>query len=121
MEAMASNVICGHCGALLDSPSATCASCGARAAGGGWVRPRKSPALATALAVVPGLGHIYLGQYGRGLGFLAATGLLQFVGFDMDLTVVGAVLGVPIELGGAGLWLFSIVDAHRTARLLAQQ
>lgn len=118
---MASNVICGHCGALLDSPSAGCAQCGARPSVSGVVRPRKSPALATMLAVVPGLGHIYLGQYGRGLGFMAGTAVLQFAGLDLDLTVVGAVLGVPIELGGMGLWLFSIADAHRTARLLAQQ
>lgn len=120
---MASNVICGHCGAVLDNPSATCPSCGARASArpAGWARPRKSTAVATALAVVPGLGHVYLGQYGKGLGFFVGTGALQFFGFDLDLTAIGAVLGIPMELGGVGLWLFSIFDAHRTARRLAAQ
>jgi len=35
---------------------------------------------------------------------------------DLDLTAIGAVVGVPMELGGGTLWLFSIVDAYRTAR-----
>jgi hypothetical protein len=30
--------------------------------------------------------------------------------------VIGAAIGVPMELGGAGLWLYSIVDAYRTAK-----
>ena len=119
---MASNVICGHCGAVLDDPSATCPSCGARAATpAGRARPRKSTAVATMLAVVPGLGHMYLGQYGKGLGFMVGFGALQFFGADLDLSVIGAVIGVPMELGGVGLWLFSIADAHRTARRLAGQ
>jgi hypothetical protein len=41
---------------------------------------------------------------------------LQFFGFDLDLSVIGAAIGVPMELGGGGLWLFSIVDAYRTAK-----
>jgi hypothetical protein len=41
---------------------------------------------------------------------------LQFFGFDLDLSVIGAAVGVPMELGGTGLWLFSIVDAYRTAK-----
>ena len=84
------------------------------------VRPRKSPALAAALAVVPGLGHVYLGQWGKAAGFMAAGGLLEFFGFDLDLTAIGAVVGVPMELGGVGLWLYSIFDAYHTARRLSQ-
>jgi hypothetical protein len=118
---MASNVICGHCGAVLEHPTAACASCGARPTATAGAPVRKSPTLATVLAVVPGLGHIYLGQYVRGLGFMAGFGALQFFGADLDLTAIGAVLGVPMELGGVGLWLFSIFDAHRTARRLAEQ
>ena len=81
-------------------------------------RPRRSPATAAALALVPGLGHLYLGDYLKGAGFMAGTGMLQFVGFDLDLTAIGALIGVPMELGGVGLWLFSIVDAYRTAKRL---
>jgi TM2 domain-containing membrane protein YozV len=77
---------------------------------------RKSAALAAALAIVPGLGHFYLGHNLKGVAYLVGVGGLQFFGFDLDLSVIGAAIGVPMELGGAGLWLYSIVDAYRTAK-----
>jgi TM2 domain-containing membrane protein YozV len=77
---------------------------------------RKSPALAAVLAIVPGLGHFYLGHNLKGVAYLVGVGGLQFFGFDLDLSVIGAAIGVPMELGGAGLWLYSIVDAYRTAK-----
>ena len=77
---------------------------------------RKSPGLAAALAIVPGLGHFYLGHNVKGVSYLVGVGGLQFFGLDLDLSVIGAAIGVPMELGGAGLWLFSIVDAYRTAK-----
>ena len=79
-------------------------------------RGRKSPLVAAALAVIPGCGHFYLGHNKKGIGFLLGIGGLQFFGFDLDLTVIGAALGVPLELGGGTLWIYSIVDAYRTAR-----
>jgi TM2 domain-containing membrane protein YozV len=83
---------------------------------GAYPQPHKSPALAAALAVIPGLGHFYLGHNLKGIAYFVGIGGLQFFGFDLDLTVIGAAIGVPMELGGAGLWLFSIVDAYRTAK-----
>jgi len=80
------------------------------------VRPRKSPAVAAALAIIPGLGHFYLGHNVKGIAYLVGVLGLQFFGLDLDLTVVGAAIGVPMELGGGGLWVFSIVDAYRTAK-----
>lgn len=113
---MASNVICGSCGTALSHPTARCPRCGAQPVAGIWPRPRKSPVTAAILALVPGLGHLYLGEYRKCVGFLGATGLLQFFGFDLDLTGIGLALGVPIELGGVGIWLFSIYDAYQTAK-----
>lgn len=121
---MAQEVLCGRCGALLTDPNAPCPRCGAPASGGYqaaapfgyYPRRRKSPALATALAIVPGLGHFYLGHNMKGLAYLVGVGGLQFFGFDLDLSVIGAAVGVPMELGGGALWLFSIVDAYRTAK-----
>jgi len=116
---MASEVLCGRCGALLTNPNAPCPRCGSPASGayqGPYVRPRKNPAVAAGLAIVPGLGHFYLGQNVKGLAYLLGIGGLQFFGFDLDLTVIGAAVGVPMELGGGGLWIFSIVDAYRTAK-----
>ncbi|HEV2474970.1 MAG TPA: hypothetical protein VGX22_00420 [Candidatus Dormibacteraeota bacterium] len=117
---MAAEVLCGRCGALLTNPNAPCPRCGAPASGGYAApmnqRVHKSPALAAALAIVPGLGHFYLGHNLKGLAYLVGVGGLQFFGFDLDLTVIGAAVGVPMELGGGALWLFSIVDAYRTAK-----
>lgn len=121
LEGMASEVLCGRCGALLTNPTAPCPRCGAPASGAYQAVPsaqrsHKSPALAAALAIVPGLGHFYLGHNVKGVAYLVGIGGLQFFGADLDLTVIGAAVGVPMELGGGGLWLFSIVDAYRTAK-----
>jgi hypothetical protein len=116
---MAADVFCGRCGAVLLNPNAPCPRCGAPASGryqAGVARGRKSPLVAAALAVIPGCGHFYLGHNKKGIGFLLGIGGLQFFGFDLDLTVIGAALGVPLELGGGTLWIYSIVDAYRTAR-----
>src|SRR5438093_6022947 len=121
---MASEVLCGRCGALLTNPTAPCPRCGSPASGayyGPVAAPRKSPALAAALAIVPGLGHFYLGHNMKGFAYLLGIGGLQFFGFDLDLTVIGAAVGVPMELGGGTLWVFSIVDAYRTAKQMDQR
>jgi TM2 domain-containing membrane protein YozV len=117
---MAAEVLCGRCGALLTNPNAPCPRCGAPASGGFagpvYQRVHKSPLLAATLAIVPGLGHFYLGHNMKGLAYLVGVGGLQFFGLDLDLTVIGLAAGVPMELGGGALWLFSIVDAYRTAK-----
>ena len=117
---MAAEVLCGRCGALLTNPNAPCPRCGAPASGGYAApvhqRVQKSPILAATLAIVPGLGHFYLGHNLKGLAYLLGVGGLQFFGFDLDLSVIGAAVGVPMELGGGALWLFSIFDAYRTAK-----
>ncbi|HKV87405.1 MAG TPA: hypothetical protein VJT78_05360 [Candidatus Dormibacteraeota bacterium] len=137
----ASEVLCGRCGAPLTNPNAPCPRCGSPASGayqasgnpgayqapanayrygappyGAAIARPKNPLLAAALAIVPGLGHFYLGHNLKGIGYLVGIGGLQFFGFDLDLSVIGATIGVPMELGGGTLWLFSIVDAYRTAR-----
>ena len=90
----------------------------AMASEAGGVSPlrRPNPGVAAGLSIVPGLGHFYLGHKLKGVAYLVGVGGLQFFGFDLDLSVIGAAIGVPMELGGAGLWLFSIVDAYRTAK-----
>ena len=77
--------------------------------------------MAAALAVVPGLGHFYLGENKKGIAYLIGVGGLEFFGFDLDLSFIGALIGVPLEIGGGSLWLFSIMDAYRTARRLESE
>jgi hypothetical protein len=72
--------------------------------------------VAAALGVVPGLGHLYAGHKVRALAVCSAFFAAVFLGTDLDLTVVGATVGVPLDAGGFGIWLFSIWDAYWTAR-----
>ena len=116
---MAADVFCGNCGAVLANVNAPCPRCGATASGlyqRSVARPHKNPFAAAVLAIVPGCGHFYLGHNKKGILYLLGIGGLQFFGFDLDLSVIGAALGVPMELGGGALWLFSIADAYRTAK-----
>jgi TM2 domain-containing membrane protein YozV len=117
---MASEVLCGRCGALLTNPVAPCPRCGAPASGSFRYSPRpasrKNPWVAAGLALIPGMGHLYLGQNVKGMGFLFGLVGMQFIGLDLDLSVIGAAIGVPMELGGGTLWVYSIVDAYRTAK-----
>ena len=113
---MASTVLCGRCGSALSSPLSNCSTCGSAPAAGAFARPRKSPWVAAGLSIIPGLGHIYLGHYKKGAFYMVAAGGLQFLGFDLDLTAIGAALGIPMELGGLGLWAHSAWDAYHMAR-----
>ena len=117
---MATTTICGRCGSPLPSPSATCPKCGARPSQGfnnrRAARSRKNPTLAAALAIVPGMGHVYLGQNLKGLFFLLACGGMEFVGIDLDLSIIGGLIGVPLGVGGIGLYAFQIYDAWREAK-----
>jgi hypothetical protein len=75
-----------------------------------------SPGRAARLSIIPGLGHWYAGAPARGLVFFAAILGPLVVGTELDLTVVGAAVGIPLDLGGLGLWAFCAYDAYRTAR-----
>jgi hypothetical protein len=75
-----------------------------------------SPGRAARLSVIPGLGHWYAGAPLKGLAFFAAIVAPLVLGTELDLTVIGAPLGIPLDLGGFGLWAFCAYDAYRTAR-----
>ena len=63
--------------------------------------PPIRPGRAARLSIIPGLGHWYAGAPAKGLVFFAA--------------IVGP-LGIPLDIGGLGLWAFCAYDAYRTAR-----
>jgi len=75
-----------------------------------------SPGRAAGLSVVPGLGHWYAGAPMKGLAFFAAIVGPLVLGTELDLTVIGAAVGIPLDLGGLALWGFCAYDAWRTAR-----
>ena len=87
--------------------------------------------LATVLAIVPGIGHIYLGNTRRGIGILlTAIGLfligypgftnLQYIMWTeqgmMTITAM-IILGLVVGgLGAIGLWAWQLVDARKIAK-----
>jgi hypothetical protein len=75
-----------------------------------------SPGRAARLSIVPGLGHWYAGAPVKGLAFFAAIVAPIVIGTEMDLSVILAPIGIPLDLGGLGLWAFCAYDAYRTAR-----
>jgi hypothetical protein len=75
-----------------------------------------NPGRAARLSIVPGLGHWYAGAPVKGLVFFAAIVGPLVIGTELDLTVIGAMLGIPLDLGGLALWGFCAYDAYRTAR-----
>jgi hypothetical protein len=77
---------------------------------------RKRPALAGLLALMPGLGHVYVGYYKQ------AFQNVLVVCFTILLMTSGAFHGVeaPIALFLAFFWLYNVVDAVRRASLYNQ-
>jgi len=76
-----------------------------------------NPGRAARLSIIPGLGHWYVGAPVKGLAFFAAIVGPLVIGTELDLTVVGAALGIPLDLGGLALWAFCAYDAYRTAKI----
>jgi zinc-ribbon domain len=119
---------CPRCGRSLGEDTPFCPQCGAqlRAAtvegeviDAGEARgPRRAvnPWAAAALSIIPGLGHVYAGAPLRGLFFFAGVVGPEVLGTELDLTVIGDVVGIPLNLGGLGLWAFCVFDAYRFAR-----
>src|SRR2546430_12354243 len=111
---MAAEVLCGRCGALLTNPTAPCPRCGSPASGryaAAVARPRKSPRLAAALAIVPGLGHFYLGHNLKGFGFLLGIGGFQPFDLGLDASVIGLSIRVPPQVRPGPLWGLRLVRA----------
>ena len=79
-----------------------------------------NPGRAARLSIIPGLGHWYAHAPLRGLAFFAAIVGPLVVGTELDLSVIGLPLGIPMDLGGLGLWAYCAVDAYRTARRITK-
>jgi len=77
-----------------------------------FVKKRTSPFIATVLsAICPGLGAAYNGQTTKALVYFAV-----FVGLFQMAVLTG---GTPLfVLGFMGMWLFSALDAWRTAQMI---
>jgi hypothetical protein len=72
---------------------------------------RKSPALATVLSMMPGLGQVYVGYYVQGfINIVSAAGMIAILASSMG-SGVKTFVGVFI----AFFWIFQMIDANRRA------
>ena len=95
---------CSNCGEEIDAKAEICPKCGVRVkappAG------EKNPGLAAVLSfLIIGLGQIYNGQIGKGIGLI--------VGMVISAFLFVLLIGIPIYII---LWLYSIYDAYNTAK-----
>ncbi|HUQ32678.1 MAG TPA: hypothetical protein VM095_11195 [Pyrinomonadaceae bacterium] len=79
------------------------------------IRRNTSPLVATLLSFVPGLGAAYNGQTSKAIVHFAV--FASF--FQLAIVTQSVEFGLPLFVAGFfGTWLFSAVDAYRTAQLL---
>lgn len=79
------------------------------------LRRSNSPLIATLLSFVPGLGAAYNGQTSKAIVHFAI--FASF--FQLAIVTESVEFGLPLfVMGFFGMWLFSAVDAYRTAQLL---
>ena len=123
---------CNNCGNKLDDPQEFCDRCGTRAGqrGYGACPPQqmiyvreKSTGIATLLSFLwAGLGQLYVGRIGRGLGLML--GYLFAVLFGLFFVVTGFLFGgIGVATGGVVLfgvfylvlWVWNIFDAYSLA------
>lgn len=81
--------------------------------------PQKSPALAGVLSIVPGLGHLYLGEYGNALLAMVWNGIFIYGLVDSILSGrygQAAVIGLLETIWYGGTIFGAIAGAHRFNR-----
>jgi TM2 domain-containing membrane protein YozV len=72
----------------------------------------KSPALAAILSLlIPGLGQMYAGRIGKGIGILLFMGILAIVSFILSFVVVGIFGWIVYFI----VWVWNIFDAYSLA------
>lgn len=72
------------------------------------MNPSKNPGLAAVLSFFfTGLGQIYNGQIGKGIGFI----IIQVINILLMSVIIGFVTFV-------GFWIFGIYDAYKSAELI---
>jgi TM2 domain-containing membrane protein YozV len=105
---------CQHCGAQITFEAEICPKCGVRVAGPQLVETisaairheLKNPGIAAVLSFFfVGLGQIYNGQIGKGIGFI----VLGVVFVALMFVLIGFIL-YPV------FWAYNIYDAYNTAK-----
>lgn len=129
---------CPRCGSLAKDGAQFCDRCGAPLGAGyqsygqgyqsapyAYRRDEKEAILAVVLSVIiPGLGQMYCGKIGRGIGILLLIGLLSVIGIvpiffmmdPVDFNFAGFLaLNVVLSILAFIVYIWQIYDAYRCA------
>jgi hypothetical protein len=74
---------------------------------------RKSPAFATILSLMPGLGQVYTGYYQLGFAYAAVVAVIITAIVTVDQSGFDTLFGISL----AFFWLYNLIDASRRALL----
>ena len=78
----------------------------------------KNSILVTAASIIPGAGHVWLGQAQRGLMFLF---FMIILGWISTKLMPDTASFIGRHIGGIFIWGMSIIDAYRLSRLQSDQ
>ena len=62
---------------------------------------------------INGVGHIYVGKIGKGIFILIGSIILFGVGIGATITVIGAIVGVPMLIAYFIIFIWQIFDARK--------
>lgn len=85
-------------------------------------RKMKSETTTLLLAIILGLfglqgiGHIYVGRVGRGITILIGSIILFSISIALIVTILGAIIGIPLLIGFVVMFFWQILDARKLCR-----
>lgn len=63
-----------------------------------------------------GIGHMYVGKIGKGVGILIGSILLWIIGAALTTTLILAIIGIPLMITAFVLFIWQIIDARKLCR-----
>lgn len=126
------DIFCGNCGKPNDSENEFCSKCGSplktkpRVAQNtnAYQRPVewKSESITLLLSILLGLfglqgvGHLYVGKIGKGIGILIGSIILAVVAIILIATGIGAIVGIPLLIVYLIMFIWQIIDSRNLCR-----
>jgi len=73
-------------------------------------------AIILGLVGLQGIGHIYVGKVGKGIGILIGSIILFYISIALIITLVGSIIGIPMLIGFVVMFFWQIIDARKLCR-----
>ncbi len=128
---------CGKCGKKLSSESIFCQNCGAQkqdqssknqqstsqksSQDSKLHRPTEWKSESTTLLLsillgligIQGVGHMYVGKVGKGVGILIGSLILFLVAIGLTVTGIGAIVGIPLMIIYFIMFIWQIINSRK--------